>query len=177
MTNLWAESYKEIRQPFFEIEDPYVVNEEKRNYSSKKEKESEDEDEDEKDNEKEGKDKPKKWWDDDGDGKGWEKGEVKKSNKKVAKEERDLHSKSGKNEKIDVKKGLKNFNNPYEACEKAHAIAILTEWDEFKTYDWQKIYDSMLKPAFIFDGRNLYELNQMQELGYTYFSIGRQTIN
>jgi len=37
----------------------------------------------------------------------------------------------------------------------AHAIAVLTEWDEFKTYDWQKIYTNMLKPAFVFDGRNI----------------------
>lgn len=148
MTNLWAESYKEIRQPFFEIEDPYVVNEEKRNYSSKKEKESEDEDEDEdeKDNEKEGKDKPKRWWDDDGDGKGWEKGEVKKSNKKVAKEERDLHSKSGKNEKIDVKKGLKNKIeiNPKEELE-AWIHELLSEGydlSEFTLDELENIYNS-----------------------------------
>merc|ERR1719462_322070 len=43
--------------------------------------------------------------------------------------------------------------DPYEACEGAHAICILTEWDEFKEYDYQKIYDSMSKPAFLFDGR------------------------
>ena len=48
-----------------------------------------------------------------------------------------------------------SFSNPYEACAKAHAIAVLTEWDEFTTYDWQKIYDGMQKPAFVFDGRNL----------------------
>jgi len=42
---------------------------------------------------------------------------------------------------------LKVNKNPYEACKDAHAIAILTEWDEFKTYDWKKIYDSMHKPA------------------------------
>jgi UDPglucose 6-dehydrogenase len=46
-------------------------------------------------------------------------------------------------------------DNAYDACKEAHAIAILTEWDEFTEYDWQKIYDSMLKPAFVFDGRNV----------------------
>jgi UDPglucose 6-dehydrogenase len=42
----------------------------------------------------------------------------------------------------------------YEACKEAHAIAVLTEWDEFVQYDWQRIYDS-IKPAFVFDGRNI----------------------
>src|SRR5699024_8949347 len=46
-------------------------------------------------------------------------------------------------------------SDPYETCQDAHAIAVLTEWDEFKTYDWQKIYDQMQKPAFVFDGRNV----------------------
>src|SRR5690606_20093441 len=44
---------------------------------------------------------------------------------------------------------------PYEALKDAHAVAIMTEWDEFKTYDWELIYDNMKKPAFIFDGRNI----------------------
>jgi UDPglucose 6-dehydrogenase len=38
---------------------------------------------------------------------------------------------------------------------KRHTIAVLTEWDEFVQYDWQRIYDSMQKPAFVFDGRNI----------------------
>ena len=38
------------------------------------------------------------------------------------------------------------------------------EWDEFKTYDWQKIYDAMLKPAFVFDGRNILDPEKMLEL-------------
>ena len=42
-----------------------------------------------------------------------------------------------------------------EAARDAHAICVLTEWDEFKAYDYQAIYDSMVKPAFIFDGRNI----------------------
>ena len=51
--------------------------------------------------------------------------------------------------------GVSVVSDPYEVCKGAHAIALLTEWDEFKKYDWQKIYDQMQKPAFIFDGRNL----------------------
>jgi UDPglucose 6-dehydrogenase len=69
-------------------------------------------------------------------------------------------------------KATKCFDNPYDACKDAHAIAILTEWDEFKTYDWQKIYDNMLKPAFVFDGRNLLDSSKMKEIGFIYQSIG-----
>ena len=69
-------------------------------------------------------------------------------------------------------KHIKSYSNPYLACEDAHAIAILTEWDEFKEYDWQKIYDAMLKPAFIFDGRNLLDGNKLRKIGFNYQEIG-----
>lgn len=62
---------------------------------------------------------------------------------------------------------------PYEALQSAHAIAVLTEWDEFKTYDWQKIYDTMLKPAFVFDGRNILDNATMQKIGFELKSIGK----
>ncbi|MFT6748456.1 MAG: UDPglucose 6-dehydrogenase [Flavobacterium sp.] len=69
-------------------------------------------------------------------------------------------------------KFLSSYESAYQACEDAHAIAILTEWDEFKNYDWQKIYDSMLKPAFVFDGRNLLDAQKMREIGFHYQEIG-----
>ena len=62
--------------------------------------------------------------------------------------------------------------NPYEVCRNAHAIAVLTEWDEFKDYDWQKIYDSMLKPAFVFDGRNILNAEKLTKIGFQYQAIG-----
>ncbi|AOZ98555.1 UDP-glucose 6-dehydrogenase [Flavobacterium commune] len=65
-----------------------------------------------------------------------------------------------------------SFDNPYEACNKAHAVAILTEWDEFVTYDWQKIYDSMQKPAFVFDGRNILDKTVLEKIGFVYQAIG-----
>ncbi|HSD06740.1 UDP-glucose 6-dehydrogenase [Flavobacterium sp.] len=64
------------------------------------------------------------------------------------------------------------FDNPYSSCEKAHAIAILTEWDEFVHYDWQKIYDNMQKPAFIFDGRNILDKKALESIGFVYQAIG-----
>lgn len=68
--------------------------------------------------------------------------------------------------------GLSVFDNAYEACKDAHAIAILTEWDEFTTYDWKRIYDSMHKPAFIFDGRNILNAKQLESIGFVYNGIG-----
>ncbi len=62
--------------------------------------------------------------------------------------------------------------NAYVACENSHAVAILTEWDEFANYDWQRIYDSMQKPAFVFDGRNILDAQKMRKIGFAYQSIG-----
>lgn len=63
--------------------------------------------------------------------------------------------------------------DPYKAAENAHAVAIMTEWDEFKNYDWQKIYDSMEKPAFVFDGRNIVDLDKLREIGFEVYGIGK----
>lgn len=68
---------------------------------------------------------------------------------------------------------LKVTKNPVEVTKDAHAIAILTEWDEFKTYDWKTIYEQMLKPAFVFDGRRLLDNDTMQEIGFNYYKIGQ----
>ncbi len=67
---------------------------------------------------------------------------------------------------------VKVFENPYEACKNTHAIAVLTEWDEFINYDWKKIYDNMLKPSFIFDGRNLLDKKVLEKIGFTYIAVG-----
>jgi len=64
------------------------------------------------------------------------------------------------------------FEEPYKAIENAHAVAILTEWDEFTTYDWQKIYNSMQKPAFVFDGRNVLDGEALKAIGFVYQGIG-----
>jgi len=63
-------------------------------------------------------------------------------------------------------------NDPYEACADTHAIAILTEWDEFKEYDWKRIYESVIKPAFVFDGRKLLNPKNMTDIGFHYSAIG-----
>jgi UDPglucose 6-dehydrogenase len=68
---------------------------------------------------------------------------------------------------------LTSYHDPYQAAHGAHALAIITEWDEFKTYDWTLIYQNMNKPAFIFDGRNLLDKTKMQAIGFNYVGIGQ----
>jgi UDPglucose 6-dehydrogenase len=70
-------------------------------------------------------------------------------------------------------KFLEVHDTPYKALEGTHAIAVITEWDEFKAYDWQKIYEGMLKPAFVFDGRNILDKDHLESIGFIYNAIGK----
>ena len=74
------------------------------------------------------------------------------------------------------KAGVQVITDPYEACKGSHAIAVLTEWDEFKSYDWQRIYDNMLKPAKVFDGRNLLDADKLRAIGFQVRSIGTNVL-
>ena len=65
-------------------------------------------------------------------------------------------------------------NSVEAASVDTHAIAVLTEWDEFKTVDFDKIYGNMLKPAFLFDGRNLLDHAKLKETGFDVYAIGKQ---
>ena len=60
-----------------------------------------------------------------------------------------------------------------EACQGAHAVAVLTEWDEFKTLDFKKVQAGMQKPAFIFDGRNILPHALLRQMGFRIFAIGK----
>ncbi|GAA4401265.1 UDP-glucose/GDP-mannose dehydrogenase family protein [Nibrella viscosa] len=64
----------------------------------------------------------------------------------------------------------------YAALDDADALLIMTEWPLFRTPDFDKM-NLLLKNKLIFDGRNVYELDQMRETGYTYYSVGRETVN
>ncbi|WP_437920243.1 nucleotide sugar dehydrogenase [Sphingobacterium sp. LRF_L2] len=72
----------------------------------------------------------------------------------------------------DNRRLVKVVNDPYEALSGAHAAAVLTEWDEFKGYDWAKIKEDMKRPSFVFDGRKLLDRKQLLELGFAYYAIG-----
>jgi len=60
-----------------------------------------------------------------------------------------------------------------EACDGAHAVAVLKDWDEFKDLDFKKIYEGMLKPAFLFDGRGILPCAKLKEIGFRIFAIGK----
>jgi len=64
-------------------------------------------------------------------------------------------------------------HTPMEALNQAHAVALLTEWDEFKMYDWEAIYTRMYKPAFVFDGRNILDAAKLTAIGFQVKGIGK----
>ncbi len=72
-----------------------------------------------------------------------------------------------------IEQNITVHTDPYPALEQAHAVALLTEWDEFQTLDWHKIYDAHLKPAFLFDGRNILDHKYLREMGFEVKGIGK----
>merc|ERR1712125_178548 len=62
---------------------------------------------------------------------------------------------------------------PEEAVEGAHAIVVLTEWEEFKHYPYNEFYDKMMKPAFLFDGRNMLKHAELEDIGYEVHALGK----
>jgi len=79
------------------------------------------------------------------------------------------------NAKIDLKDvaGITYEIDPYKAAEGAHAVAVLTEWDLYKTLDYEKIYKNMVKPAMIFDGRNILDHQKLYDIGFNVYRIGK----
>ena len=66
--------------------------------------------------------------------------------------------------------------DPYAAAHRAHAVAIVTEWKQFAELDYEKIYRSMVKPAFLFDGRNLLDHGKLYEIGFNVYPIGKPAL-
>ena len=73
----------------------------------------------------------------------------------------------------DNREMLTLHKTPYDACKDAHAIAVITEWDEFKELDWKKVYENMKKPAFLFDGRNILDHKELRKIGFKVYAIGK----
>lgn len=61
----------------------------------------------------------------------------------------------------------------YKAAAKTHAIVVCTEWKQFVKLDWQRIYDNMEKPAFVFDGRNILDAEMLRQIGFEVVSVGK----
>ena len=72
---------------------------------------------------------------------------------------------------------LKIAPSAQAACNNAHALAVITEWDRFKAQDFNEIYQQMEKPAFVFDGRKILNYNELQSIGFTAYEIGKSTQN
>jgi len=81
-----------------------------------------------------------------------------------------------KNVKNKIGDKISYAENQYEALNGADALIIATEWNEFRTPDFQKM-DKHIKAKVIFDGRNLFDINVVNDLGYHYVSIGRASSN
>ena len=73
----------------------------------------------------------------------------------------------------DIKGDIRFVKDPYEAADGCHAIAVMTDWDLYRSLDYKKIFKSMQKPAFIFDGRNTTDHRQLFEIGFNVFPIGK----
>jgi UDPglucose 6-dehydrogenase len=77
----------------------------------------------------------------------------------------------------DVKQGVSCVEDPYEAVRGCHAIAVMTEWNLYRALDYRKIYDLMVKPAFIFDGRNILDHRTLYEIGFNVYPIGKPAMS
>ena len=73
----------------------------------------------------------------------------------------------------DIKEAVTFEPDPYRAVEGSHAVAVLTEWGLYKDLDYQRVMDSMEKPAFIFDGRNILDHKKLHEMGFNVYAIGK----
>ncbi|XP_052795133.1 UDP-glucose 6-dehydrogenase-like isoform X2 [Mya arenaria] len=65
-------------------------------------------------------------------------------------------------------------DDPYRAAEETHAVVVCTEWDEFVTYDYKRLYENMLKPAFLFDGRVILNHQSLMDIGFHVETIGKR---
>lgn len=71
---------------------------------------------------------------------------------------------------------IERVRDPYAAARGAHAIAVCTEWDEYRKLDYARIFEGMEKPAFIFDGRNILDHRALFDIGYNVFPIGKPAL-
>jgi UDPglucose 6-dehydrogenase len=81
--------------------------------------------------------------------------------------QRDVLGAGGRDERLTI------ASTAAAAADGAHAIAVVTEWDEFKRLDYAKIFSAMQKPAFIFDGRNILNLPELESLGFRAHGVGK----
>ena len=84
--------------------------------------------------------------------------------------------KNAKKDLDGIDENVSYIEDPYEGAKGCHAIAIMTEWDLYSDLDFEEIYKSMIKPAFIFDGRNVIDHKKLYEIGFNVFPIGKPSL-
>jgi len=84
---------------------------------------------------------------------------------------------SARHDLADVAQRITFEEDPYAAARGAHAIALLTDWREYRDLDYERIYAGMQKPAFVFDGRNLLDAERLHAIGFNVYSIGRPDLS
>ncbi len=76
----------------------------------------------------------------------------------------------------DINGKVSYVEDPCKAAQGCHAIAIMTEWELYKDLDYEKIFSTMNKPAFMFDGRNIVNHEKLFEIGFNVFPIGKPAL-
>ena len=76
-----------------------------------------------------------------------------------------------------MERGVSYVEDPYEAVRGCHAIAVMTEWGLYRELDYRKIHDLMVKPAFVFDGRNILDHQALFEIGFNVYPIGKRPMS
>ena len=84
--------------------------------------------------------------------------------------------KNAKKDLDGIDENVSYIEDPYKAAKGCHAIAIMTEWNLYRDLDFEKIYKSMIKPAFIFDGRNIVDHKKLYEIGFNVFPTGKPAL-
>jgi UDPglucose 6-dehydrogenase len=77
----------------------------------------------------------------------------------------------------DAERAVAFVEDPYEAVRDCHAIAVMTEWNLYRELDYKRIYDLMVKPAFVFDGRNILDHKALYEIGFNVYPIGKRPMS
>ena len=77
----------------------------------------------------------------------------------------------------DIAEHVRYEPDPYEAACGVHAVAVLTDWAAYRDLDYQRIFDVMMKPAFIFDGRNCLDHRRLFELGFNVYAVGKASLS
>ena len=84
--------------------------------------------------------------------------------------------KNAKKDLDGIDENVSYIEDPYKAAKGSHAIAIMTEWNLYRDLDFEKIHKSMIKPAFIFDGRNIVDHKKLYEIGFNVFPTGKPAL-